>query len=145
MGKFYFPRDMARMSALSAPSVMIHRIWAETNAAYNRIRGVRIHCSFTVRDARNSMCRVSACFYKMGGIALMDTNGSFRDEDGRVSVSNSIIIQNNPTCFDDFSFFIPFYEFHLHRPQALTVYVWFIIDGRSVALSKDCTFYFSLI
>lgn len=145
MGKFYFPRDTIRKFAPSAPSVVIHRIWVETNAAYNRIRGVKIHCSFTVRDAMNSMCRVSACFYKMDGMALMDTNGNFKCDDGRVNVIKSVIIEHNPMCFNDLSFFIPFYEFHLTRPRALTVYVWFIIDGNTVAFSKDCAFYFSLI
>lgn len=99
--------------ASSEPRGVVNKIWVDHN--YNRggVEGMLIHVDFDVHNMRGLTGRAIAWFYKDDGSPIEDTNGSFRTNDGQVSVGENFTPSYDDSNYGDFTLFIPNSELHL--------------------------------
>lgn len=105
--------ERQRQLELSKPKGAIQQVWTDHNVFEGGQKGMRIHAKFTVDNYKGINCRMTAYFYFENGDKLKDNNGSYKTDDGQVSVGKDF----NPTyvnaIYNDYTVFLPYDELHL--------------------------------
>lgn len=97
----------------SAPSASFERIWIDYDVMQEGRKGMLIHTDFKVFGMRNVDSYLAIYFQTRDGKDLMDTNGAFDSETGRVSVFRSIKPESETTEYEDLEAFMPYDELDL--------------------------------
>ncbi|MGI8786530.1 MAG: hypothetical protein ACR2HG_02045 [Pyrinomonadaceae bacterium] len=97
----------------AAPSITFNRLWVDYDVKEDSVNGMRIHADFKAYGMKGVDSYLAVYFQKRDGTSLMDKNGSFNSEDGKVAVFKAMKPGYEPTVYEDLSVFMPYAELDL--------------------------------
>lgn len=95
------------------PVVQYRKLWVDFDVYEGMRKGMRIHLQFNAQNLQGKPCRAIARFYFGSGLPLLDYNGRYKTEDGKISVGTDFSPQSTTSEFQDFTLFMPYDELHL--------------------------------
>lgn len=93
-------------------NVKIKRVWIDENIIHKGNKGMLIHVDFEAKGLKDHELVVSADFFHGDESVVKDTDGSYANADGQVSVSARAPILYNVSNYSDFKIFIPADQLH---------------------------------
>jgi hypothetical protein len=132
----------------SSATATIHDVWVAHNAFEGALKGMTIHCNFSVDWLRGYEGAITAYFYFENGQALKDYDGDYSTTSGNVSVGETFSPRYDNAIYDDFAIFMPYDEFHMAsgtHDLELFIEIWdeSTRSPRSIARSRNVYFEFS--
>ena len=101
-------------------TIDIHNVWLEHNVTkkigpYNQsAKGLEIHSYFDISGYKGkTLCVIAYFAYKEDYTPLRSRTGNntYRTRDNQVCTGGYAYVKYEPTCWDDYILFIPYYEF----------------------------------
>lgn len=93
-----------------AGSGKINSVTVDHNVFENKIKGMRIHIKFEVKNFRDVKCAAAAYFEYESGEMLKSSDGRYEASSGQVALSSEFIPPYLDTTFNDLMLFLPYDE-----------------------------------
>lgn len=136
--------DISQQS--SGPSAEITNIWVDHNYYNNYQYGMLIHIHMVVHDMKDKDGNVVAYFYYGSGSEsqLIDYNGSYRTQDGKVAVGESFTSIYEHCEWKDYKLFIPYSELHVGKGMTELKFQVQVFGDRDQLLTESGWQYFTV-
>lgn len=123
-------------------SAEVSGITQEHNVYQDGVKGMKIHIDFTVRNVNGHTIRPCVYFFDSNKVALVDTDGSHKTVDGKVSTSNTAKSIYDNCRWEDYTLFFPYSQLHVGSGyHSLYFYVGIYDDTEAKWLLSSTNYY----
>lgn len=100
-------------TSTGAKSAEVYEITQEHNVYQDGVKGMKIHIDFTAHNVNGHTIRPCVYFYDSNKVALVDSDGSYKTVDGKVSTSETAKSVYDDCRWRNFTIFFPYSQLHV--------------------------------
>jgi hypothetical protein len=95
------------LSVFGYGSVLVNKVWFDTNAQSSGENGIRVHVDFNAKGVRNHKIKILAFFYDGNKARMEGGVKGYRNTDGHVCISKTLDADYDNSHWKDLKMFIP--------------------------------------
>ena len=95
------------LSVFGDGSVLVNKVWFDTNAQSSGENGIRVHVDFNAKGVRNHKIKILAFFYDGNKARMEGGVKGYRNTDGHVCISKTLDADYDNSHWKDLKMFIP--------------------------------------
>lgn len=129
-------------TAIVPATCSLEDVEVEHNITMDGKKGMKIFTSFTINNAKDKECLVSAYFYTADGAALKDNNRKYHTMDGKVATWKTVTPLYPNTKFTRMELFMPYDELELKDGEHKLKFSMSVWDENRKSLVTGGIYYF---